>query len=100
MNLKFFSHKISHLFRRAPEAELPEPVVEELIRSLEKTHEEECDCGELHSFLDQYAELKVRGEDAARLMPLIRDHLEMCHECCEEYEALLSVLQATSTQEQ
>jgi hypothetical protein len=26
------------------------------------------------------------------LMPLIREHLDICPECCEEYEALLNVL--------
>ena len=31
-----------------------------------------------------------------QLMPLIREHLDLCPECCEEYEALLDVLEKTS----
>ena len=92
------TQKMRSLFRREPKAKMPDPLIEQLIRSLEVTHEEECDCGEFHSLIDQYAELKIRGEDAARLMPLIKDHLEICHECCEEYEALLDVLESASKQ--
>jgi hypothetical protein len=32
-------------------------------------------------------------------MPLIREHLDICSECCEEYEALLHVLEKTSKDE-
>jgi predicted anti-sigma-YlaC factor YlaD len=28
-------------------------------------------------------------------MPLIREHLDNCSECCEEYEALLDVVEKT-----
>jgi hypothetical protein len=86
--------KIRDLFRREPETNLPDPLVEGLIRSLTVTHEHECDCGEFHEMIDQYAESNIRGEDAARLMPLVKDHLEICNECCEEYEALLKVLES------
>jgi hypothetical protein len=37
-------------------------------------------------------EREISKKDAAQLMPLIREHLDICPECCEEYEALLSVL--------
>jgi hypothetical protein len=73
--------------------QLPDSLVAQLVKSLEITHEEECACDEFHDLIDQYAETNIRGEDAARLMPLIKDHLDICHECCEEYEALLNVLQ-------
>jgi hypothetical protein len=43
--------------------------------------------------LDEYVELKIKKEDAARIMPLIREHLDLCPECCEEYEALLDVVE-------
>jgi hypothetical protein len=26
-------------------------------------------------------------------MPLIREHLDICQECCDEYEALLDVVE-------
>jgi hypothetical protein len=54
--------------------------------------EEEISCEELYVKLDQYVEREVNKKDAAVLMPVIREHLDVCPECCEEYEALLSVL--------
>jgi hypothetical protein len=93
MNLNTLSQNFRNFFRRKPETQLPDSLVEQLVKSLEITHEEECACDEFHDLIDQYAETNIRGEDAARLMPLIKDHLDICHECCEEYEALLNVLQ-------
>jgi hypothetical protein len=54
--------------------------------------EEEISCEELYVKLDQYVEREVDKKDAAVLMPVIREHLDVCPECCEEYEALLNVL--------
>jgi len=44
--------------------------------------------------LDQYAEMALRGEDPAELLPLVHYHLDMCPDCKEEYEALVRILQA------
>jgi hypothetical protein len=46
--------------------------------------------------VDQYAEMEIHGQDAERLMPLLRKHLDHCHDCCEEYEALLDILQKSN----
>jgi hypothetical protein len=73
--------------------QFPDELIENLIRSLEHTHDEECTCEEVYAVVDEYAEAEVRGEDAARLMPLIKQHMELCHNCCEEYEALLDILE-------
>ena len=54
--------------------------------------EAEISCEELYVKLDQYVEREVDKKDAAVLMPVIREHLDVCPECCEEYEALLNVL--------
>jgi hypothetical protein len=93
MNINTLTRKFRNFFRREPETQLPDSLVEQLVKSLQITHEEECACDEFHDLIDQYAETNIRGEDAERLMPLIKIHLEICHECCEEYEALLDVLQ-------
>lgn len=66
-----------------------------LIRYLENC---ELDCDQVFEALDQYAEIEVRHEDAAKLMPLVREHLNMCQGCCDEYEALLDVLAKQSKQ--
>jgi len=74
---------------RNADAELSDASIVDLIRYLETS---ELDCEQVFDTLDQYAEIEVRKEDAARLMPLVHDHLEMCEECDDEYEALLDVL--------
>jgi hypothetical protein len=61
---------------------------------LEKVEREEITCDELYLKLDEYVEREVDRRDAAYIMPLMREHLEVCPECCEEYEALLHVLEA------
>ena len=61
----------------------------DLIRYLENC---EVDCEQVFRALDQYAEIEIRKEDAARLMPLVHQHLEMCTGCNDQYEALLDVL--------
>ena len=74
---------------KSAETKLSDASVLDLIRYLEN-----CDdgCEEVFRELDQYVEIEIRKEDAARLMPLVHDHLETCSECCDEYEALLDVL--------
>ena len=72
--------------------ELPNEVVLGFLRILESVREEEISCSEIYAKLDEYVEREVSKKDAAQLMPLIREHLDVCSECCEEYEALLNVL--------
>lgn len=76
--------------------ELPNEAVLGFLRVLEDVREEEISCGEIYSKLDEYVEREVSKKDAAQLMPLIREHLDVCPECCEEYEALLNVINEDS----
>ena len=71
------------------ETQLTDDSVLDLIRYLENCDE---GCEEAFRALDQYAESEIRKEDAARLMPLVHEHLETCSDCCDAYEALLDVL--------
>lgn len=75
-----------------PHKNLSNEAVLEMLRVLENAREEDIPCGEIHLRLDEYVEREIDKKDAARLMPLIREHLDVCEECCEEYEALLDVL--------
>ncbi len=69
--------------------DLPDASILALIRFLESC---EPDCEQVFDVLDQYAEMEIRKEDVARLMPFVHHHLETCSSCCDEYEALLDVL--------
>jgi len=79
------------------EPELSDALVTNLISRLLNTHEEELSCDEVFALVDEYAEASQRGEDVASLEPIIRQHLDMCRECEEEYQALLSVLEGTKS---
>lgn len=91
MNIRKLIQRIRNRLR--PRDELPDEVIVGFLRILEKVREEEASCGEVYSRLDEYVESQVHGKDAARLMPLVWEHLDMCSECCEEYEALIDVLE-------
>ena len=70
-----------------------EQVLRKLLKAVEQTQEVEYSCEEVYHLLDQYTEAVQRGEDAAQVMPLVKHHLDMCPDCREEFEALLSVLE-------
>ncbi len=73
--------------------EMPNEAVLGFLRVLEEVRVEDLTCDEIYLKLDEYVERQADKRDAAQLMPLIREHLDVCPECCEEYEALLKVLE-------
>ena len=93
MNLKSLFQNIQNTF--APQQKLDDEVVLKFLRVLEKAREDELSCGEMFARLDVFVETEVQTKDAGKLTPLIREHLDMCPDCCEEYEALLAVLENT-----
>jgi predicted anti-sigma-YlaC factor YlaD len=58
------------------------------------THQHELTCGECFNEVDRFAEMELTGKNAAEAMPLVKEHLERCGNCREEYEALLAALKA------
>jgi hypothetical protein len=68
--------------------------VKAMVRLLEKTHDEEIPCDEVHAMLAQFAEAVTLKEDASQLMPLVQQHLDLCAGCREEFEAVLRILNA------
>jgi len=67
--------------------------MENLLNKLAITEEQEISCDDVHELLDQFSEMKMRGEDVAHLMPLVQRHLELCPDCREEHEALMQALE-------
>ena len=63
-----------------------------LVALAESASDEELSCEEAFALVDQYAECIARGEDAAALMPLVKEHLQRCTGCQEELEALLRMI--------
>ena len=94
MDLRAIIKKIKQSFNH--QEELPNEAVLGFLRVLESVPAEEATCDEVYSKIDEYVEREVDKKDAAELMPLVREHLDLCSECCEEYEALLDILEKTS----
>lgn len=94
MNIRAIILKIKNSFN--PQEELSNEAVLKFLRVLESVREEDASCDKVYAKIDEYVEKEVGKEDAAQLMPLIREHLDICSECCEEYEALLGILEKTS----
>jgi hypothetical protein len=97
MNIRAIIQKIKKSFNH--QEELPNEAVAGFLHVLESAQEEGCSCDEVFSKIDQYVEREVGQKDAEELMPLVREHLDLCPECCEEYEALLHVLEKTSQEQ-
>lgn len=66
-----------------------------LVREIAEAREVEIGCDECFERLDRFVEMRLSGLNAADVMPLVQEHLEICGECREEFEALLTALQAT-----
>ncbi len=93
MNIKSLLQQIKNTFK--PQSELRDEVVVKFLRVLENARREEMSCDEMYAHLDEFVEREVGSQDAQKIMPLIQEHIDMCSECCDEYEALLSVLEHT-----
>jgi len=65
-----------------------------MVRNVLTTRPDEIGCDECFEQLDRFVEMKLAGKNAAEAMPLVQDHLERCRDCREEFEALLTALQA------
>jgi predicted anti-sigma-YlaC factor YlaD len=66
-----------------------------VIKEIAETHEgEEIGCDECFEQVDRFIEMDLSGLNVAQAMPLVQEHLQMCGECREEYEALLTALRA------
>lgn len=93
MNIRELIQRVRNGLR--PHEELPNAAVLGFLRVLENVRKEELSCEEIYSKLDEYVECELGCKDASHVMPLIREHLDICSECCEEYEALLDVVEKT-----
>ena len=67
-----------------------------MIHMVDSTADIEIACDEAYRLLDEYADMLLRGEDPAALLPQVKHHLEMCMDCREELDVLLAALRATT----
>jgi hypothetical protein len=98
MNIKNFIQRVRNTLN--PQPQLTDEVVLKFLNILEQARAEELSCTDMYTRLDEFVESEVQEQETAdRITPLIREHLDMCPDCCEEYEALLTVLENTKEEE-
>ncbi|MCJ7699991.1 MAG: hypothetical protein MUO62_00270 [Anaerolineales bacterium] len=74
--------------------QLTKEVIQKMMRSIHMTYPNELTCSECFEEVDRFAEMELTGKNAAEAMPLVKQHLERCATCKEEYEALMGALRA------
>jgi hypothetical protein len=67
--------------------------LEKVVKMVSRTREEEIGCDECFEQLDRFVEMQPSGLNPAEAMTLVKDHLDKCGDCCEEFEALIEALQ-------
>ncbi len=75
--------------------QIPINKLKTMVRGVARTQETEYSCDDVYQLLDEFTEAVAQGKDVAKLMPLVQQHIEMCPDCREEFEALLRVVQAS-----
>ena len=61
---------------------------ESWLKNIHETREEEISCTECFDLVSRFVELEVAGQDAAARMPELKQHLDQCRACRDEYESL------------
>lgn len=69
-------------------------VLKKLLSKLSDTHEGEIGCAECFGEIHKFAEMELQGKTPEQAMPLVKEHLDNCGECRQEYQALLKALKA------
>jgi hypothetical protein len=82
------------LDKKKKTAAFPPDKMRRLLDMLMRTEPEEISCDDVSAALAEFAEMHQRGEVVKHLMPFVHQHLEMCRDCREEYEALMAALEA------
>jgi hypothetical protein len=66
--------------------------IDNLMRLIGLTRDEEIDCERCLALVAEFAERELAGRSIPAGLEAVAHHLSICAECCEEYEALLRAL--------
>jgi hypothetical protein len=58
------------------------------LKNIYHTQDEEISCTECFDLVSSFVELELSGEDSAVKMPQVKQHINQCPACREEYETL------------
>lgn len=87
---------LDRLRKRSKRRYQPDAAIQRLLHDLAMTEKNEISCENVYTILDQFVEATVRGESVLPFMPLVHQHLALCLDCREEYQALLRTLAPAS----
>jgi uncharacterized protein with PIN domain len=65
-----------------------------IVRMLGLTTDREFNCAECLQHVSEFAECQLANQPVNEVISKVEQHLALCPECREEYEALLKILQA------
>lgn len=69
-----------------------------LVRAIYQTPDVEIDCSTCLDHVATYVDQELAGADVARAMADLHQHLALCGDCREEYEALRDLVALDSTE--
>jgi hypothetical protein len=61
---------------------------ERWLQNIQNTQDEEISCSECFDLVSHYVEVELSGQDAIARMPQLKQHLDQCASCSQEYETL------------
>ena len=61
---------------------------ERWVQNIYHTQAEEISCSECFDLVSHYVEVELSGEDPVAQMPQLKQHLDQCPACRDEYETL------------
>ena len=65
-----------------------------IVQMLSITRDREFDCSECLQHVSEFAECQLANNPVNEVMESVENHLALCPECREEFEALLKILKA------
>ena len=76
------------------EQRLTSEQVGSIVKMLDLTRDREFNCGECLQHVSEFAECQLANKPVSEVIASVEQHLGLCPECREEYEALMKILQA------
>jgi deoxycytidylate deaminase len=67
-----------------------------LISALRSVQQQDISCDECFEHVDEYVDMLQSGQDAAEVLPHVKQHLEQCRCCHSEFNALIRILEQAS----
>lgn len=76
------------------EQRLTREQVGSIVKMLGLTRDREFNCSECLQHVSEFAECQLANKPVAEVLASVEQHLALCPECREEYEALMKILKA------